>query len=180
MQFCVSAVIWYGLLLFFFLCASKHLILTPSYHVGQMLCQVTYLINLMWWGSILVLMIHGNVSLNCIIINSLRHEWNTLLLCYKDKLVNAVYCENHTKPINILCGQNAEFLNIKAGSTSVRAVLSKANLHFLLASIYRVKENRNLTFNPKLPFYGASCYQENLCPSIYCSGGDIFRLNQIM
>jgi hypothetical protein len=29
----------------------------------------------------------------------------------------AVYSENHTKYINTLCGQNAEFLNIKAGGT---------------------------------------------------------------
>jgi hypothetical protein len=27
----------------------------------------------------------------------------------------AVYCENHTEHINTLCGQNAEFLDIKAG-----------------------------------------------------------------
>jgi hypothetical protein len=29
----------------------------------------------------------------------------------------AVYSENHTKPINTLCGQNTELLNIKAGGT---------------------------------------------------------------
>jgi hypothetical protein len=27
------------------------------------------------------------------------------------------YCENHTKPINTLYGQNAELLNVKAGGT---------------------------------------------------------------
>jgi hypothetical protein len=27
----------------------------------------------------------------------------------------AVYCENHTEHINALCGQNAEFRDIKAG-----------------------------------------------------------------
>jgi hypothetical protein len=30
--------------------------------------------------------------------------------------ITAVYSENHTKPINTLCGQNAKLLNIKAGS----------------------------------------------------------------
>jgi hypothetical protein len=41
---------------------------------------------------------------------------NTLRLRYKDQSVNAVwgsnraiYCENHMKHTNILCGQNAEF-----------------------------------------------------------------------
>jgi hypothetical protein len=29
----------------------------------------------------------------------------------------AVYCENHTQHINTLCGQNEEFLNVKAGGT---------------------------------------------------------------
>jgi hypothetical protein len=31
----------------------------------------------------------------------------------------AVYSENQTKPINALCGQNAELLNVKAGGTLV-------------------------------------------------------------
>jgi uracil DNA glycosylase len=31
--------------------------------------------------------------------------------------VIAVYSENHTKPINILCGQNAKLLIIKASGT---------------------------------------------------------------
>jgi hypothetical protein len=29
----------------------------------------------------------------------------------------AVHTENHTKPINTLCGQNAELLIVKAGGT---------------------------------------------------------------
>jgi hypothetical protein len=29
----------------------------------------------------------------------------------------AVYFENHTKPINILCEQNADLLNVKVGGT---------------------------------------------------------------
>jgi hypothetical protein len=29
----------------------------------------------------------------------------------------AVYCENHTEHTNTLCGQNAEFLNVKPGGT---------------------------------------------------------------
>jgi hypothetical protein len=29
----------------------------------------------------------------------------------------AVYCENHTEHTNTLCGQNAEFSNVKAGGT---------------------------------------------------------------
>jgi hypothetical protein len=33
------------------------------------------------------------------------------------KEIIAVYTENHTKPINILCGQNAEELIIKTGGT---------------------------------------------------------------
>jgi hypothetical protein len=28
-----------------------------------------------------------------------------------------IYCENHTKHINTLCGQNAEFMYVKAGHT---------------------------------------------------------------
>jgi hypothetical protein len=27
----------------------------------------------------------------------------------------AIYSENHTKPINTFCGQNAKLLNVKAG-----------------------------------------------------------------
>jgi hypothetical protein len=30
-----------------------------------------------------------------------------------------VYCKNHTKCINILCEQNAEFLYVKAGGTYI-------------------------------------------------------------
>jgi hypothetical protein len=33
----------------------------------------------------------------------------------------AVYCENHTEHINTLCGQNAEFLDVKAGGTYTRS-----------------------------------------------------------
>jgi hypothetical protein len=33
------------------------------------------------------------------------------------KKIIAVYSENHTKPINTLCGQSAELLNVKAGGT---------------------------------------------------------------
>jgi hypothetical protein len=33
------------------------------------------------------------------------------------KEVIAVYSDSHTKPINTLCGQNAELLIIKAGGT---------------------------------------------------------------
>jgi hypothetical protein len=29
----------------------------------------------------------------------------------------ALYSENHTKPINTLCGQNVGLLNVKAGGT---------------------------------------------------------------
>jgi hypothetical protein len=29
----------------------------------------------------------------------------------------AVYSNNHTEPIDTLCGQNAELLNVKAGGT---------------------------------------------------------------
>jgi hypothetical protein len=39
-------------------------------------------------------------------------NWLTLF-----KEVIAVYSENHTKPINTLCGQNVELLFIKAGGT---------------------------------------------------------------
>jgi hypothetical protein len=42
---------------------------------------------------------------------------NSTLHHYKDQLVNAVYSENHAKPINTLCGQNSEMLIIKAGGT---------------------------------------------------------------
>jgi hypothetical protein len=33
------------------------------------------------------------------------------------KEIIAVYSENHTKPINTLCGQNADLLIIKSGGT---------------------------------------------------------------
>jgi hypothetical protein len=39
---------------------------------------------------------------------------NRLMLC---RGIIAVYCENHTEHINTLCGQNAEFLIVKAGGT---------------------------------------------------------------
>jgi hypothetical protein len=38
-------------------------------------------------------------------------------LHYKDQLVNADYCVNHVKPINVTCRQKAELSNIKAGGT---------------------------------------------------------------
>jgi hypothetical protein len=33
------------------------------------------------------------------------------------RLIIAVYSENHTKPINILCDQKTELLNVKFGDT---------------------------------------------------------------
>jgi hypothetical protein len=39
-------------------------------------------------------------------------NWLTLF-----KEIIAAYPENHTKPINTLCGQNAELFIIKAGGT---------------------------------------------------------------
>jgi hypothetical protein len=39
-------------------------------------------------------------------------DWLTLF-----KEIIAVYSENHIKPTNRLCGQNAELLNVKAGGT---------------------------------------------------------------
>jgi hypothetical protein len=35
----------------------------------------------------------------------------------------AVYSENHTRPINTLCGQNAELLIVKPGTSSYHWVL---------------------------------------------------------
>jgi hypothetical protein len=45
---------------------------------------------------------------------------NTLYLCYRDQPVNTIYentlfCENHTKHTNALCGQNSEVQYVKAG-----------------------------------------------------------------
>jgi hypothetical protein len=37
------------------------------------------------------------------------------LMLFKE--IIAVYWENHTKPINALCGHNAELLIVKAGGT---------------------------------------------------------------
>jgi hypothetical protein len=34
------------------------------------------------------------------------------LILFREKVT--VYCENHTKPTNALCGQNAEFYYVKA------------------------------------------------------------------
>jgi hypothetical protein len=48
---------------------------------------------------------------------------NTARLHDNDRVANAfkeiiaVYYENHMKPINTLCGQNTELLNVKAGGT---------------------------------------------------------------
>jgi hypothetical protein len=39
-------------------------------------------------------------------------NWLTLF-----KEIIAVYCKNHMKRINTLCGQNAELLNVKPGGT---------------------------------------------------------------
>jgi hypothetical protein len=36
---------------------------------------------------------------------------------YAYREIIAVYAEIHTKHINILCGQNVEFLNVKPGGT---------------------------------------------------------------
>jgi hypothetical protein len=33
------------------------------------------------------------------------------------KKIIALYSENHTKPLNTICGQNAELLNVKACGT---------------------------------------------------------------
>jgi hypothetical protein len=55
--------------------------------------------------------------------NLVRTAKKTTVHHYKGHLVNhikeiiAVFSENHAKPINIFCGQNAELLIIKAGST---------------------------------------------------------------
>jgi hypothetical protein len=35
----------------------------------------------------------------------------------------AAYSENHTKPINTLCGQNADLLNVTASGTYISPVL---------------------------------------------------------
>lgn len=40
---------------------------------------------------------------------------NNRLILFEE--INAVYSDNHTKPINIICGQNAELLTDKAGGT---------------------------------------------------------------
>jgi hypothetical protein len=37
-------------------------------------------------------------------------NWSSLF-----REIIAVYSENHTKPINTLCGQNAELLDVKTG-----------------------------------------------------------------
>jgi hypothetical protein len=41
---------------------------------------------------------------------------NTLRFHYKDKLINAVYYEIHTKTINTFCGKK-EACNVKVGGT---------------------------------------------------------------
>jgi tRNA G37 N-methylase Trm5 len=58
-------------------------------------------------------------------------EENTSHLQYKDHFLNAVreviavYSNNHSKPIDTLCGQNAELLNVKeAGTCSYHCVKS--------------------------------------------------------
>jgi hypothetical protein len=32
-------------------------------------------------------------------------------------MVNTVYSENNMKPLNTICGQNAELMNVKTGAT---------------------------------------------------------------
>jgi hypothetical protein len=39
----------------------------------------------------------------------------TWLILFRE--IIPVYSENHMKPINTLCGQNAELLNVKVGGT---------------------------------------------------------------
>jgi hypothetical protein len=62
--------------------------------------------------------------LNDIYISSSYLTGNTLLLCYKDQMINffretiAVQCENHTMHINTLCGQNAVCFCVKAAGTT--------------------------------------------------------------
>jgi hypothetical protein len=49
-------------------------------------------------------------------------KWLTLF-----KEMVAVYFEDHTEPRNTLCGQNAEFLNVKAGGTSFKGLVQSCN-----------------------------------------------------
>jgi hypothetical protein len=55
---------------------------------------------------------------------------NTLLLYYKDDSIHAVYSENHTKDINILCGQNSKLLKVKSGGIQSYHFVSKVTTRF--------------------------------------------------
>jgi hypothetical protein len=55
--------------------------------------------------------------------------------------VNVVYSENNMKPINILCGQNTELLNVKVGDTYSYhwALQSWLGSLYLIWSVARIK-----------------------------------------
>jgi hypothetical protein len=66
------------------------------------------------------LSIYGRIILISILKYIIVKVWNTqhclnCLMLFRE--IIAVYSENHMKPINTLCGQNAEILIIKAGGT---------------------------------------------------------------
>jgi hypothetical protein len=48
-------------------------------------------------------------------------NWLTLF-----KEIIAVYCKNHTKATNTVCGQNAGLLNVKAGGISASSVIMES------------------------------------------------------
>jgi hypothetical protein len=65
---------------------------------------------------------------------------NTMLLYYKDQLVNSLYSENHTKPIIILRGQSFEIL--------------KQMIHTVTIALQRVinqKQRSNMNFVDLIP-----------------------------
>jgi hypothetical protein len=65
--------------------------------------------------------------LEVILNNSVRTSRITTFLKYKNQWVHAVYSWNHIKPINSLCGQNAELVNSKAGGTYSKHCASKGS-----------------------------------------------------
>jgi hypothetical protein len=78
-----------------------------------------------------------------VLIFFFQFKENTTLFHYRDQLFNAtLYFEIHRKPTSTLCGQNAELLFVKAGSTYIlvlRFLLLVFSLQLRLLGMSRIE-----------------------------------------
>jgi hypothetical protein len=74
----------------------------------------------------------------------------------------AVYCENHTERTNALCGQNAEFYNVKASGTHVvyLPLYMRGGLF-----VFSVNGNKACSFATLCPSKLGECHSGNIIDS---------------